>query len=366
MEKNMEGGENMQKKNSAAIIVLVVIAVVLGLGVYLICDKLIGDKTVPEYTITYKDCGDKDFTGTHEAGYPEKYVNRSSVMLDNPTKADYTFKGYYTTSTCDTTVVTNVGTTEKEDMTLYAKWEENNILRPLTDSTLINKLRNELVLNYSDGNGYSVTNGLYLNKKITSSDANNKDLIAFNIRKYIKEKNITINTNVLGNNDLCKEGKAGCILATISKKDISKYMNEKYNTNINYSSSNASDFNYTWIVVYDDTYNIEVAGHSGAGSTIKTKLVKAEEDNNYVYIYDKAVHCMGDMATTCHDYFSNNTENAVYNCWWYEADTKKCITKEDKAAEYVLNNMSKKLKTYKHTFKKVDGNYYWVSSEVVK
>ena len=34
-------------------------------------------------------------------------------------------------------------------------------------------------------------------------------------------------------------------------------------------------------------------------------------------------------------------------------------------SKYIFDNMSDKLKTYKHIFKKVDGNYYWVSSQVV-
>ena len=36
------------------------------------------------------------------------------------------------------------------------------------------------------------------------------------------------------------------------------------------------------------------------------------------------------------------------------------------ASLYALENMSDKLNTYKHTFKKIDGKYYWYSSEIVK
>ena len=76
----------------------------------------------PERTITYKDCGNTTFSGTHVSGYPTTYVEGIGVTLDIPTKTGYTFGGYYSSSACSGTAVTSIGTTETGNKTFYAKW----------------------------------------------------------------------------------------------------------------------------------------------------------------------------------------------------------------------------------------------------
>ncbi len=82
--------------------------------------------TVVDYTITYKDCGNTNFSGNHTNGYPTKYNYGTGVTLDNPTRDGYTFGGYYSASTCSGNVVTSIGATETGNKTFYAKWNANS------------------------------------------------------------------------------------------------------------------------------------------------------------------------------------------------------------------------------------------------
>lgn len=82
--------------------------------------------TAETYTITYKDQGNKDFSGTHELGYPTKHTYDESTNLKGATKTGYTFAGWYKESNCSGSAVTTIGGTEyTADFTLYAQWTAN-------------------------------------------------------------------------------------------------------------------------------------------------------------------------------------------------------------------------------------------------
>ena len=93
----------------------------------------------------------------------------------------------------------------------------------------------------------------------------------------------------------------------------------------------------------------------------------------YIYIYDKFVDCQSSAGikictNKLTDYIN---EGIVIDCTVDENDEvnpKTCPIDSGikELAEYALENMSDKLNTYKHTFKKIDGKYYWYSSEIVK
>lgn len=82
--------------------------------------------TPQEYTITYKDKGDAAFSGTSwSSTQPTKHTYGTATTLVNPSKANYTFGGWYTTSACTGSEVTSLGATDyTENITLYAKWNE--------------------------------------------------------------------------------------------------------------------------------------------------------------------------------------------------------------------------------------------------
>lgn len=84
-------------------------------------------KWVPQsYNIIYKDKGDAAFSGTSwESNQPTEHTYGTATTLVNPSKANYTFGGWYTTSACTGSAVVSLGATAySADITLYAKWNE--------------------------------------------------------------------------------------------------------------------------------------------------------------------------------------------------------------------------------------------------
>ena len=81
-------------------------------------------KWTPEiYSITYKDQGDKAFSGTHAANYPTTHTYDIATSLKSATKPGYTFDGWYTTSDCTGSPVNSLAAkTYTDNITLYAKW----------------------------------------------------------------------------------------------------------------------------------------------------------------------------------------------------------------------------------------------------
>ncbi len=81
--------------------------------------------TANQYTITYKDQGGVNFSGTHANGYPTTHTYGTATTLKTATKDDYNFLGWFTSSDCSGTAVTTLGATAyTANITLYAKWEE--------------------------------------------------------------------------------------------------------------------------------------------------------------------------------------------------------------------------------------------------
>ena len=81
--------------------------------------------SLTDYTITYKDCGGGNFSGTHANEYPAIYNYGTGATLDSPTKNGYVFNGYYTASACTGDVQTSIPTTATGNKTFYAKWTAN-------------------------------------------------------------------------------------------------------------------------------------------------------------------------------------------------------------------------------------------------
>lgn len=83
--------------------------------------------TAKQYTITYKDQGGSNFSGTHESGYPTTHTYGTATTLKTASKTGYTFEGWYKESACtNTNKVTSLGATEyTANITLYAKWTAN-------------------------------------------------------------------------------------------------------------------------------------------------------------------------------------------------------------------------------------------------
>ncbi|MBR6168081.1 MAG: InlB B-repeat-containing protein [Paludibacteraceae bacterium] len=78
------------------------------------------------YTITYKDKGDVDFSGSHAdspSAHPTSHTYGAATTLNSATKVGYTFGGWFDNADCDGDAVTILGATAvTSNVTLYAKW----------------------------------------------------------------------------------------------------------------------------------------------------------------------------------------------------------------------------------------------------
>ncbi|MDO4554559.1 MAG: InlB B-repeat-containing protein, partial [Lachnospiraceae bacterium] len=83
--------------------------------------------TAQSYPISYKDQGNKDFTGTFETEEPVIHTYGKTTILQNPVKDGYTFAGWYKDADCTAeNRVTDLGATQyTKDIILYAKWLKN-------------------------------------------------------------------------------------------------------------------------------------------------------------------------------------------------------------------------------------------------
>ena len=93
------------------------------------CVTLYAQWTANQYTITYKDKDDKNFSGTHANGYPPTtHTYGTDTQLKGAGKMGYTFEGWYTDEACTVGPITTLGATAyTADITLYAKWDIRNL-----------------------------------------------------------------------------------------------------------------------------------------------------------------------------------------------------------------------------------------------
>lgn len=90
--------------------------------------KVTGDLTLTAkwnantYTITY------ELNGGNNANNPSNYtVETETITLANPTKDDHTFDGWYDNAAFSGNKITEITKGSTENITLYAKWEENPV-----------------------------------------------------------------------------------------------------------------------------------------------------------------------------------------------------------------------------------------------
>ena len=83
------------------------------------------------FSITYKDKGDAEFSGTHETGYPTTHSNAAATALKKASKIDYIFAGWFDNSACTGNPVSTLAAGAYDaDITLYARWEQLSLHEP--------------------------------------------------------------------------------------------------------------------------------------------------------------------------------------------------------------------------------------------
>lgn len=178
-----------------------------------------------QYTITYKDQGGGEFSGTHASGYPTKHTYGTATTLKDPSKAGYTFDGWFTDAAC-TNKVTSLGATAyTANITLYAKWTANKYTVTLdpqegtggTESVTVHYEADDYSVNPvvaptrngytfggyyvgASGSGFQVVdeNGIWLASAHGYTDTNGKWKRASNITLYAQwtANEYTINWNL--------------------------------------------------------------------------------------------------------------------------------------------------------------------------
>ena len=105
--------------------------------------------TPAKYKITYKDQGDKAFSGEHTN--PTQHTYGVETTLQTASKPGYNFLGWFTSSNCSGTAVTSLGATDYTDnITLYAKWE---MLETPDLEYTCQRIYNDQPLNWIKGDG---------------------------------------------------------------------------------------------------------------------------------------------------------------------------------------------------------------------
>ena len=80
--------------------------------------------TANQYAITYKDQSNVAFSGVHESDHPTTHTYGTATTLKSASKAGYRFGGWFTTSACTGTKLTQLSADGYTSaITLYAKWE---------------------------------------------------------------------------------------------------------------------------------------------------------------------------------------------------------------------------------------------------
>ena len=78
--------------------------------------------TAKSYNITYKDKGDKAFSGTPAEPTPATYTYGIGATLPEVTKDGWVFMGWYAETDCSGSRVNSLSTTDNGDKTFYALW----------------------------------------------------------------------------------------------------------------------------------------------------------------------------------------------------------------------------------------------------
>lgn len=212
---------------------------------------------------------------------------------------------------------------------------------------------------------------LYGDVKINAEESG-KDFILFNVFEYMKENNIEPSPGINANDG-----------TKISKEEINKYINEKYNTNIKYdlpSATSESDVvgEIGCISIFSldaENWSAVLVGKTCGNDNLSHKLVNKEETNDELVLYTNVAGCYTELQSVeCRKGISINTGEKLFLCNSEREYSENCPDEVsydknlslEEYTNYIINNMSDKLRTYKVTFKKVDGKYYFVSSEIYK
>ncbi len=119
-------------------------------------DAVVSATFVPEvYTISYKDEGNADYSGSNLASLPTYHTYNTATQLVDGVRDGFSFAGWFTDATCETPAGSSIAANSKTaDFTLYAKWTAENKKR-----VTISEVSNGTVSVTYEGMESPLTNG---------------------------------------------------------------------------------------------------------------------------------------------------------------------------------------------------------------
>lgn len=249
--------------------------------------------------------------------------------------------------------------------------EESESVGPkdITNSDIAKTLEETLILK-------DRSTGLYNKENVSSEKTDDINFIRFALASYVEANNIKLESNICG-------APSEETNTYVSKDDLNAYINKTFNNSLKYDLPvfNGEDAkiyyfaNHYTFESYEGKWAITCNGENDY--KVYSKLTKAEEDGDYIYIYDIATNCSNfNGRNFCTNYINPDSETIV-NCDYCTENNSDCKhddicpnkTSDDylvDVANDLLTNHADKLVTFKHTFKKSDNNYFYVSTEVQK
>ncbi len=259
---------------------------------------------------------------------------------------------------------------KKDDNNIVDKTEKEEPKKDIEkiDEELINKLFNSLVVS-------DKSLGLYSDSKLSINDIDGVNLILFGVKSYLDDKKIDYMANAESPGNYYA-GEVSKILYEFKKDDFNKYMSEKFHTNNTYDLPICTESKENFLdckagvygleglidlVSFKDEWVIAIVAREGETTKLSQKLVKYEiDDDDNIYIYTEIANCYWSAGySVCFSDIADKDKLIECN------DTSNCFFDENNYEEYIYDKFENKLQTYKHTFKKVNNDYYWYSTEIV-
>ena len=270
---------------------------------------------------------------------------------------------------------TNKNNKSEDVVSKIASTEEEQKQELDVESELIQTLNRKLVkynklgaMVYSKNNQTNYfDSSFYKDAKIEYNDLSNEEKIVAVINNIIPREAFV--NDIIDNNKLWNKE------AFLKSSNRKLYTKEDINEEAkNIFGKNAEDIKWETldmcgsVLDYVDgnyyEYNYD-GGGLGYTNTAASKIIKAEKQGDYIYIYDKFLYC--DET----EYWVNNGKMKFYKSSTKkdELNDVKVIYSENnyEIVDKTLENNLDICSTYKHTFK-VDneGNCYWISSEPIE
>lgn len=241
--------------------------------------------------------------------------------------------------------------------------EEKNIEVNTIDinTKQVQNLYNEILKSNVIYGGEAWDESFYKDTKVTYNQLINTERIIAVLQAIKDNPTSSINTKSIDKSKLCYKDEveidstAKVYSNQLLEATAQKLFGEQ-NQNIQWQTM---DNNFGFIYDYiDEQYYAYGYQGGGFGCPVRacSKLLRAEEDEENIYLYDEFIF----------------VENTPINTYYYTSSSKKNLiaevnSYEELDKETVLSKYSGKANQYKHTFKKnTDGIYYWYSTEPIE